>query len=402
VAVALLGMCTRCGTVTPAAARSPLAPLYAALFALETGHAKAPVNILQVGDSHTANDGFSGLMRERFQARFGDAGRGMLPPGFPFKFYHPAQVVVTATAWRAIGSMDHSNPGPFGIAGVRAEADGPAELTLRAGTPGPDAAVWVEALGQKAGGTMSAQVDHGRVQRFRTAGQPGEPLWLRMPDVPADSTLHLRALGDGPVGLLSWTVQRPGPGITYANMGTIGARIDLLGRLDSGLVRAELDRLHPAMILVAFGTNEGFDDTTDIATYPAHYAARVQALHEAAPYAALVIVGPPDGNRAAAENARPTGQACHGDAKDWHVPPRLAQVRDAQRRFAEDHGYFYWDWSAAMGGACSMRTWAAMQPPMAAQDHMHLVRLGYRATATRLYDAIMAGYPRYRDTQRQH
>ena len=39
------------------------------------------VNILQIGDSHTAADHFSGRLRELFQASFGNAGRGMLPPG---------------------------------------------------------------------------------------------------------------------------------------------------------------------------------------------------------------------------------------------------------------------------------------------------------------------------------
>jgi lysophospholipase L1-like esterase len=393
---AALWFCAGCSTATRCAdaPAQPLDPLYAALAGLETGRARA-VNILQIGDSHTANDGFSGLMRERFQARFGDAGRGMMPPGFPFKFYHPAQVTVTATGWRAVGSMDRDNPGPFGIAGVRAAAGGPAEMSLRTTTPGAASAVWVEALGQQGGGTIAARIDGGPVQRFKTAGTQGTPTWLHLPDLPYGATLHLRAAGDGPVDLLSWTVLRPGPGVAYSNMGTIGARIDLLGRFDPALVRAELNRLRPALLLIAFGTNEGFDDTTNIATYPARYAAQVDTLHAAAPYAAIVIIGPPDGNRAPPPD---TGRACSGDARDWRVPPRLAEVRDAQRRFAETHGYFYWDWSAAMGGECSMRAWAAMKPPMGAQDHMHLVRLGYRATASRLFDAIMAGYQHYRYT----
>ena len=40
---------------------------------------------MQIGDSHTANDSFSGRLRELFQARFGDAGRGVLPPGVPYR-----------------------------------------------------------------------------------------------------------------------------------------------------------------------------------------------------------------------------------------------------------------------------------------------------------------------------
>ena len=64
-----------------------------------------------VGDSHTANDAFSGRMRRLMQARFGDAGRGMLPPGIPFRLYRPAQVTVTADGWTTIGSLASIQPG---------------------------------------------------------------------------------------------------------------------------------------------------------------------------------------------------------------------------------------------------------------------------------------------------
>ena len=60
---------------------APLLPLFRALAAQEAYASATPLTILQIGDSHTANDSFSGRMREQFQARFGDGGRGILPPG---------------------------------------------------------------------------------------------------------------------------------------------------------------------------------------------------------------------------------------------------------------------------------------------------------------------------------
>ena len=83
---------------------APLLPLYRGLLPLE-GHARAaPVVILQIGDSHTANDSFSGRLRELFQARFGDAGRGVLPPGVPYRYYRPARVTVTSEGWSVVSS----------------------------------------------------------------------------------------------------------------------------------------------------------------------------------------------------------------------------------------------------------------------------------------------------------
>ena len=112
------------------------------------------------------------------------------------------------------------------------------------------------------------------------------------------------------------------------------------------------------------------------------------------PDAAILVIGPPDGSRHAAKAAE---GACPGEGGRWTVPPRLAEVREAQRQVAHAAGYYFWDWSAAMGGACSMPRWARTDPPMGAADHVHLLTPGYRATADLLFAEIMRGYARYRD-----
>ncbi len=59
---------------------NPLKSFYRSLNNLSNAY---PVNILHLGDSHTASDKFSGRLRQLFQRRFGSAGRGMLPMGLP-------------------------------------------------------------------------------------------------------------------------------------------------------------------------------------------------------------------------------------------------------------------------------------------------------------------------------
>jgi lysophospholipase L1-like esterase len=81
---------------------------------------------------------------------------------------------------------------------------------------------------------------------------------------------------------------------------------------------------------------------------------------------------------------------------NWTEPPRLAAVRAVQRQVAAQQGAYFWDWQAAMGGACSMLNWAATVPPYAAPDHVHLYAPGYQATAEILFRTIMEGYDRYR------
>ena len=61
-----------------------LAPFFQALEDVKAGKRARPVHIIQLGDSHTAADHITGALRARLQARFGEGGRGALPPGRPF------------------------------------------------------------------------------------------------------------------------------------------------------------------------------------------------------------------------------------------------------------------------------------------------------------------------------
>ena len=350
----------------------------AAVFRCPRGHARAaPVVILQIGDSHTANDSFSGRLRELFQARFGDAGRGVLPPGVPYRWYRPARVTVTSEGWSVVSSY-RGDPGPFGITGLRQHADGPAEMTLSADDPGDLDRAEIEVLRQPGGGTLDVELEPGAPCGDRDGRDDPAGGVAPVPSAPGSHTLTLRARGDGPVDVLAWSVTRGRPGVIYANLGTVSASVDLMDAWDPALLRQDLAHLSPSMIVLAFGTNEGFRDSTD----PDGYADRLcrPAARTACrrPGAALLVLGPPDAYR-----HRPKGStappAC-GDP-NWTEPANLGPVREAERAVAAREGAYFWDWQAAMGGPCSMLRWAVTDPPMAAPDHVHLFAPGYQATA---------------------
>jgi len=381
-----------------------LVPFYDALDRMEAGVRRDPVVVLQIGDSHTANDGFSGRMRELLQARFGDAGRGFLPPGIPFKYYKPSDVVVVSKGWTVVSSFSPSSTGPFGITGLRQHAAGHAEMTLTGDRPGALDKASIEVLMQPDGGTIRVSFDTGAGLTISTAAPVQEAVEISLPSAGATS-MTVKTLNRRPVDLLSWSVERQDRGVIYANLGTIGARIDLIGRWDSTIVAQELARLRPSLIEVAFGTNEGFNDTTNTGSYGELYASEIAMLHQAAPQAAFILIGPPDGVR----KPRPgviDGGGCGvypsatGGEEEWVRPRNLERVREAQRKIAAEMGFYFWNWSEAMGGTCSMAAWASMNPPLSAPDHIHLFRAGYRITAERLFNSIMDGYDRYELSKR--
>ncbi len=380
-----------------------MAPFYWALDALERHAANGPVTVLQVGDSHTANDGFSGRMRDRLQARFGDAGRGLLPPGIPFRLYRPAQVAVTAKGWRTIGALAPANTGPWGLALVRQHADGPAVMTLQVPAPGDASTGWAELLAQPGGGSVRIDADDGGRALLSTDRSPGgTPIFARLPTTPRTTAVTLAATGDGPVDVLGWSTGRDGPGIRYGNLGPIGATVDTLGRIDPAILADEMQHLHPALLIVAFGTNDGFSQRTDTQRYAALYEQRIRALLEAAPGAALLVVLPPDGvHREADAGAR----SCDGVVEaggGWATPTALPAVRAAQVAVARRDGWAQWDWQEAMAepgqpdGRCAILPWAQRVPPFAAGDHVHLLRPGYQGTAGALFAFLMRGYALWR------
>jgi lysophospholipase L1-like esterase len=89
----------------------------------------------------------------------------------------------------------------------------------------------------------------------------------------------------------------------------------------------------------------------------------------------------------------PGGDPCNGQ---YAIPPHLAEVRELERQAAGRQGAYYWDWSAAMGGACSMVRFAAANPPLGMPDHVHMRSAGYALTADALLNTLMRAYDRYR------
>lgn len=384
---------------------SSAVPFYKALNALQSGKTAEPVTILQIGDSHTANDAFSDQMRTALQQQFQNAGRGFLQPGIPFRYSHPAQVTVSSTGWTAVSAFSKTATGPWGISLVRQHADAPARMTIAADEADGLGRGMVEFLSQPGGGQIVVEADDGGRTVISTASAHDmHAMWLRMPTTPNTRSVTVSAMGDGPVDILGWEVgkgtqARPEPGILYSNLGVIGSTIDILGKVDPQILSEEIRHLKPSLLIVAFGTNEGFNTTTNFESYAARYEQIIHELHSAAPMAGLVVTLPPDGVRQ--ERQAPYARSCDRlayGARGFATPPALDTVRQAQVDVARRNHWMQWDWRQAMAdpahpdGRCTILVWGSRNPPMAAKDHVHLLKAGYQQTAVSLYGDLMNGY----------
>jgi lysophospholipase L1-like esterase len=400
-----------------------LVPFFIQLKALRDGTRKEPLTILQIGDSHTAGDFLSGQMRKLFQDRFGGSGRGFVPPGFPDKYYKPDLIDVTETkGWQRQRSMDPNSTERFGIPGVSQKATAPGQ-SMSMGSiedQGFDHGM-VEVLGPS---QFTLTVDSAPPRSFDLTGDNPAGEWIEF-DVPKGSrTLRLDTVNGSNMTLLSWGIQRQSPGILYSNLGNIGAMASLIGRWDPAIVQSELQHLDPALILVAFGTNEAFGNTNDINNFSSDFLSSVSTLARGAPDAAVAIIGPPDVNRryrrpagvsgdctarplqgavlatAPQQQAPPPGKTgrktkVRAPRTVWAQPPELATIRLDEQHVAESRGWYFWDWEAAMGGPCSANRWASLANPLSQRDHVHQTIAGYQLTAEHLFADLMKAYDHY-------
>ncbi len=259
------------------------------------------VAILQIGDSHTASDQFTGRLRTLFSDRFGLAGRGFLPPGAPHAWYRPGLVTVSQTAgWKTLTSNKSPADGAlFGLSGVVARASDASDvIVIEPHAKAAPRSIEISLMKQPGGGTLEVLANGLPLATLPTRADVASIETISLGLEPGTTRIELRPFGDGPVELADHALRQPGPGIVLSNVGFIGAQVAIMGRWDWARAASQIAAMDPALIILAFGTNEGHAPAARIEqSYAAEFEARLVALKRAAPEASLVVIGPPDANR---------------------------------------------------------------------------------------------------------
>ncbi len=383
-----------------------LANFYAALQALGSGRRPQPVAIVHLGGSHIIDDRFAGALREHLIARFGGAGRGLMMPGlFPLR----GMKVDRRGQW-AIASAAAGAQGPFGITGVRmTTAANDAWIRFTSAQAAFD---WLEVTFMTGPefGTALVMVD-GAAKAVPTHALGYNETSIHI--AAKSREILIRPRGDGPISVLSVATGTNTPGVIYSNLGLPGATASTPGKWTADFAANDVRKLNPDLIILDYGTLEGFDDRLDAGQYEARLRLVIDQLKQWAPQSSILIIGPPDAARLPAFAGSAGAQVCRalnpqeiarysrmmedGDERlaRWHAPPRLEAVRTALRRVAAASGAFFWDWSKYMGGPCSIHAWASFTPPLAAPDHVTLTEAGGQRSARAIFAELMAGYDTY-------
>jgi lysophospholipase L1-like esterase len=188
---------------------------------------------------------------------------------------------------------------------------------------------------------------------------------------------ELETLQRAPVRLFGWVTEKD-RGITYETLGINGAQASIMFRWDDAMLASNIARRNPALIVLAYGTNEATTDWTQEG-YREMFSRLLQRLREDAPTASILVLGPPD------RDYRAKGR--------WATMEKLDRIVAAQREAALASRCAFWDMREKMGGKGAMREWVTAG--LAQYDHIHFTAPGYRRLGYTLFRDLMYNYEKY-------
>jgi lysophospholipase L1-like esterase len=349
-----------------------LIPFFEQLYRHQKGEMQGPVRILHYGDSHTAADEWTAALRARFKERFGDGGSGYSLAGRPFSGYRHRDVRTGSTrGWHSDGLVGRRGDGVYGLGGVSMTTTLPREAVFL----DADAASFELFYYQQPGGGTLQLFDNGTpVEQIPTDGEPG-PAYYRLDTAPGPHRLELETLDRAPVRLFGWVAENP-TGITYEPLGINGAQASIVLDWNEPALRSNLERRDPALIVLAYGTNEAGNKDWTLDSYREMFSRLLAGFRAAAPTATILVIGPPDRQLRT--------------RKGWVALDRLDMIVQAQREAAYAAGSPFWDLRAKMGGKGSIARWVSAG--MAQRDRVHFTAPGYRLLGEAVFRDLMSQY----------
>lgn len=400
-------------------------------------HQRQQVRIAHLGDSHVQADYLSSALRQLFQDRFGNAGRGLV------FFYQQAGThgpldlqTQSSQQWRARRRIFQKNGLSIGISGMSIATTAPRfSLWLSAQQKArplriskatlfhdeyknydyswevlppqniPLQGNWEYYQVQIDDTLLKISQQYGcsptDIQRWNNLSTavvfPGQRLTIQNPQHKAPQsqpflpTAHPQAsialLPDDSPNLHIRGQKRKGTGhaqiygLLLEDENTSGVLYNMMGVNGATFYHfnhaeyftEQIALLQPDLILITLGTNESLQPRFYPEQFRKEVSELLQKLKASQPQSSLLLMGNPS-------------VLTSPDTTEGYT---LA-VRTILQEVAQEEGAVFWDWYAIMGGQESIRNWHAAQ--LASPDFIHFTEKGYILQARLLFDAIMKAY----------
>jgi lysophospholipase L1-like esterase len=213
------------------------------------------------------------------------------------------------------------------------------------------------------------------VERISTDGTPA-PGYYHYEGVPGQHKFEVQTLDRAPVRLFGWVAENT-HGVTYEELGINGAQASIGLNWDEETLKSNIERRNPALIVLAYGTNEAGRKDLTVESYRDTIVQLIGRFRKAAPTATILLIGPPD-------------RYIRTRSKGWIAMDNVDLIVEGQRQAAAATGCAFWDLRAKMGGKGAMKEWVLAG--MAQGDYVHFTGPGYRMIGDAVFRDLMSQY----------
>jgi lysophospholipase L1-like esterase len=345
----------------------------------EALHKGGMVRAVHFGDSPTTADLITADVRGMLQKQFGDAGAGYVLIARPWAWYAHRGMGMSSSNWAIdVAGRPEFKDGLFGLGGgrFRGSAGSTASWTL---TAGQARSVEVAFMAQPEGGSFVFEADGEEVGSASTVAEEAQPGYVTFA-LPAHTSKMTLRVTEGHVKLFGVEFRRDRPGILYSSLGVNGASVTLLSRaFNRAHLTAQLRHYRPALVVLAYGTNEsGFPNFVD-STWVGEMETVVKRVQSALPEASILLMSPMDRGELKKDGSIGTVDAL----------PRLVEK---EQKLAEEMGVAFFNTFQAMGGQGTMARWYASQPRLVGADYIHPLPAGAKIVGELLYEELRKGF----------
>ncbi len=335
------------------------------------------LHIVQLGDSHTAADIFTGQLRLNFQAKFGNGGIGLIMPGAFSGIRNDVVKINESASWKRF-SMKNPEGQRFSFTGYLSMALDEKGFINIVNRNEDNADYEVSLLYKSAREARANLNDEANAFLNSTGNEWAFSEMIGQSKLPL--ALNVENRGDFLLGG-ALIANKKKAGVMLSTFGVNGATLMDWDKWSPNW-QGSFTALAPDLVILAYGTNEAFAPLLDVADYQLRLKKAIADIRQSLPDATILIVGAPDSLRRAAQKGK---KKAAFDCK-MQRPPMLNEIISLQREIARSEKTLFWDWQEYMGGACAIRAWN--QKGLARDDLVHFSADGYRQSANALYKAL--------------
>ena len=329
------------------------------------------VHIIQLGDSHTAADHMTDALRTQLQNRLGNGGMGWGMPMY-FAGQRLSRFGYDNQGWQPISSRSQRDEN-YTLGGLLAtpQFDG-ATLTIKAKQNEQAQKITVSLRQASQDGAFIGSDAQGR--RFTLEAPVKNNTWQTV-SFNAQLPFTLRAQNANHSAIGGWWAQnQSGRGAVVSALGINGGELSYWDRWNSTAWRNELATIAPQLVILAYGTNEGYNNSLDVDHAREILTEKIRQIRSASPKTAIMIISAP-------ESLKNTAGSC------GTRPIKLDAVQNMQYQVAQSSQTLFWNWQQAMGGECSMKSW--INRGDAARDGVHFSASGYQKLGQMLANDLL-------------